>query len=162
MSDTVTRWWWIRHAPVTTDKGCFYGQSDLPADISDRPAYDALAAALPADAVWVASHLQRTHQTAEAIFAAGYPAPALTHHEDLAEQHFGEWQGKPRAPVYEEYGGMHGFWQTMRSVTLPTVSLGIALMALIARVTRATIMDVMAEDYIRTLQTDHRYQRDVY
>jgi len=114
MSETVTRWWWIRHAPVTTDGGRFYGQKDMPADTTiDAHVYDSLAAALPKDAVWVASHLQRTHQTASAIGDAGYPLPALDHYEDLAEQHFGDWQGKPRAPVYEEYGGMHGFWMTL-------------------------------------------------
>lgn len=113
MPETVTRWWWIRHAPVTTDNGCFYGQMDMPADTGDRYAYDALASVLPRKAIWVASHLQRTHQTAAAIGAAGYPLPEIDHHEGLAEQHFGDWQGKSRAPVYEEFGGMRGFWSTL-------------------------------------------------
>ena len=113
MTETVTRWWWIRHAPVTTDNGCFYGQKDMPADTSNSHVYGPLAQALPNDAVWVASHLQRTHQTAAAIGAAGYSLPAIGHHEDLAEQHFGDCQGVLRAPVYDQYGGMHGFWSTM-------------------------------------------------
>ncbi len=113
MSVTVTRWWWVRHAPVTDDGGCFYGQQDMAADTGDTPAYRALAAALPTDAVWVASHLQRTHQTAAAIGAAGYPLPEIAQHADLAEQHFGDWQGRPRAPAYEKYGSFHGFWMTL-------------------------------------------------
>ena len=28
----VTRWWWIRHAPVTANNGRIYGQGDPPAD----------------------------------------------------------------------------------------------------------------------------------
>ncbi|MCY4237135.1 MAG: histidine phosphatase family protein [Rhodospirillaceae bacterium] len=114
MSETVTRWWWIRHAPVTTDQGCFYGQQDLPADTTiNADVYGALAAALPKNAIWVASHLQRTHQTAQAIGAAGYPLPNIGYYEDLAEQHFGDWQGKPRAPVHKQYGSIHGFWMTL-------------------------------------------------
>ncbi len=43
-----------------------------------------------------------------------------------------------------------GLWSTLRSVALPTLSLGLAFVALIARVTRATMIEVLAEDYIRT------------
>ena len=43
-----------------------------------------------------------------------------------------------------------GLWPTLRSVVLPTMALGIAFVALIARITRATIIEVLAEDYIRT------------
>ena len=42
------------------------------------------------------------------------------------------------------------FLLAMRSVLLPTVALGLAFMALIARITRATLIEVLAEDYIRT------------
>jgi len=53
---------------------------------------------LPRDAVWYASSLKRTHQTADAIWAAGFPKPAAMPREAaLAEQHLGEWQGMNRA-----------------------------------------------------------------
>ena len=29
---TVTSWWWVRHAPVTSHHGRLYGQSDVLAD----------------------------------------------------------------------------------------------------------------------------------
>ena len=48
---------------------------------------------LPADAVWVTSHLRRTTETARALAAAGIRAPAPLAEADLAEQHFGAWQG---------------------------------------------------------------------
>ena len=38
----------------------------------------------------------------------------------------------------------------LRNLVLPSVTLGLAYVALIARITRTTILDVLAEDYIRT------------
>jgi broad specificity phosphatase PhoE len=94
----VTRWWWVRHAPVRNDGGNIYGQSDITCDTSDRHVFEAVAKMLPREAVWVASNLQRTHQTAEAIWAAGYPKPAsMAKEAAFAEQHLGKWQGMNRA-----------------------------------------------------------------
>src|ERR1700692_3509983 len=94
----TTRWWWVRHAPVREDNGCIYGQKDLNCDTSDGVVFSAVGKILPRDAVWVASNLKRTHQTADAIWAAGFPKPQkMAHEADLAEQHLGEWQGMNRA-----------------------------------------------------------------
>jgi len=94
----ATRWWWVRHAPVREDNGCIYGQKDLGCDTSDRVVFAAVGRILPRNAVWVASNLKRTHQTADAIWAAGFPKPASMPHEAaFAEQHLGEWQGMNRA-----------------------------------------------------------------
>jgi broad specificity phosphatase PhoE len=94
----TTRWWWVRHAPVREDNGCIYGQKDLGCDTSDRVVFEAVGKILPRGAVWYASNLKRTHQTADAIWAAGFPEPAaMTHEADLAEQNLGEWQGMNRA-----------------------------------------------------------------
>jgi broad specificity phosphatase PhoE len=95
---TVTKWWWVRHAPVREDGGCIYGQKDLGCDTSDRVVFAAVGKILPREAVWYSSNLKRTHQTAAAIWSAGFPKPAKMHHEPhLAEQHLGEWQGMNRA-----------------------------------------------------------------
>src|ERR1700686_257475 len=94
----TTRWWWVRHAPVREDNGCIYGQKDLGCDTSDRVVFSAVGKILPRDAVWIASNLKRTHQTADAIWAAGFPKPArMAREAALAEQHLGEWQGMNRA-----------------------------------------------------------------
>ena len=54
-----------------------------------------------ASAVWYASNLKRTHQTADAIWSAGFPRPGKLQHEPaLAEQHLGEWQGLNRAAFF--------------------------------------------------------------
>jgi alpha-ribazole phosphatase len=94
-----TRWWWIRHAPVIVDEGRIYGQTDVPCDCGDTRVFAGLAALLPRQAVWVASNLQRTHQTLQAIWAAGDFDPALEfiQDKDLAEQHLGDWQGLNRS-----------------------------------------------------------------
>ena len=94
----VTRWWWVRHAPVRSDGGNIYGQTDIACDTGDREVFEAVAKILPRTAVWYASSLQRTHQTAEAIWATGFPKPASMPREAaLAEQHLGQWQGMNRA-----------------------------------------------------------------
>jgi broad specificity phosphatase PhoE len=95
MATTITRWWWVRHAPVTGHGGRIYGQEDYPADLSDTAAFAALAALLPADSVWVTSHLQRTRATAAAILAASAHAgaPVCLVEPDIAEQHVGGWHG---------------------------------------------------------------------
>jgi alpha-ribazole phosphatase len=61
-----TRWWWVRHAPVP-DGGRIYGQRDLDCDCSNEKVFRAVAARLPANAVWVTSALKRAKQTAAAI-----------------------------------------------------------------------------------------------
>jgi peptide/nickel transport system permease protein len=43
-----------------------------------------------------------------------------------------------------------GFVPWLRNLVLPSLALGLAYVALIARITRATMLDVLAEDYIRT------------
>jgi alpha-ribazole phosphatase len=97
----ATRWWWVRHAPVREDGGCIYGQKDLGCDTSDRVVFDAVGKILPRNAVWYASNLKRTHQTAEAIWAAGFPRPAsLQQEKALAEQNLGDWQGLNRAAFF--------------------------------------------------------------
>jgi broad specificity phosphatase PhoE len=107
----TTRWWWVRHAPVREDGGCIYGQKDLGCDTSDRVVFAAVGKILPRNAVWYASNLKRTHQTAEAIWAAGFPKPsAMPHEKAFAEQHLGEWQGLNRATFYASLPpGSHWF-----------------------------------------------------
>jgi len=43
-----------------------------------------------------------------------------------------------------------GLWPWLERLILPSIALGLAYVALIARITRASMLDVLAEDYIRT------------
>ena len=117
----VTRWWWVRHAPVTCHGGRIYGQDDHPADCSDADLFTALAVRLPPDALWVTSHLQRTHQTAAAIGShGGLAVPEALVEPGIAEQHFGEWQGLTNEEVRERRNGeWHRFWLAPAHETPP-------------------------------------------
>jgi peptide/nickel transport system permease protein len=43
-----------------------------------------------------------------------------------------------------------GFWPFLSHIILPSIALGMIYAALIARITRASMLDVLAQDYIRT------------
>ena len=43
-----------------------------------------------------------------------------------------------------------GFWPWLSHLILPSIALGTIYIALIARITRATMLDVLAQDYVRT------------
>lgn len=126
MSDGATRWWWVRHAPVTENRGCCYGQIDFPCDLDDRARFAGLARRLPQEAVWIATPLKRTQMTAAALIEAGLadpravPGPGIAIEPDLIEQHLGAWQGVR----YDELAARHGdewhrFWLAPAHETPP-------------------------------------------
>src|SRR6202051_1381169 len=137
----TTRWWWVRHAPVREDNGCIYGQKDLGCDTSDRVVFEAVGKILPRGAVWYASNLKRTHQTADAIWSAAFPNPAARAQEAaLAEQHLGQWQGMNRAAFHASRPvGSHWF----ADIDVPAPG-GESFMDLYSRV-RAVIERINAE-----------------
>ena len=53
-----------------------------------------------------------------------------------------------------------GLWPFLRTLILPSVALGLIYMALIARITRATMLDVLSQDYVRTAKAKGVGQRD--
>ena len=90
-----TRWWWIRHAPVTNPANSIYGQQNVAADFNGTEvAIEALARALPDTPVLIASDLRRAQTTAERIAAAGIEWSRCELEPAFREQHFGEWQGR--------------------------------------------------------------------
>lgn len=111
MTATVTRWWWVRHAPVTENQGRIYGAADLDCVTEDAAAFQGLARLLPEDARLVTSHLKRTRQTAEAIRAAGLALPEALVEPAIGEQSFGDWQGMRHEDLQsEEAFTGHHFW----------------------------------------------------
>jgi len=139
--DKTTRWWWVRHAPVTVNNGCCYGQTDFPCDVSASERFAGLAARLPKEAVWVATPLARTQMTAAALVAAGLagpreiPGPGINIEPDLIEQHFGEWQGVRYDELAARRGDeWHRFWLAPAHETPPG---GESFVALTQRVHRA-------------------------
>ncbi|WP_315719551.1 MULTISPECIES: histidine phosphatase family protein [unclassified Bradyrhizobium] len=141
-SVVTTRWWWVRHAPVRSDGGNIYGQSDIACDTGDREVFEAVAKILPRSAVWYASNLMRTHQTAEAIWEAGFPRPAdMIKEAAFAEQHLGQWQGMNRAAfLASRPAGSHWF----AAIDEPAPG-GESYMDLYTRVTAAIARITVAE-----------------
>ncbi len=45
-----------------------------------------------------------------------------------------------------------GVWEWFRHLVLPSIALGTVYMALIARITRASMLEVLSQDYVRTAQ----------
>jgi len=55
-------------------------------------------------------------------------------------------------PVQGYVSITQGFWPFLSRIILPSLALGMIYTALIARITRASMLDVLAQDYIRTAQ----------
>ncbi|MFP6743017.1 MAG: histidine phosphatase family protein [Alphaproteobacteria bacterium] len=108
---TVTRWWWVRHAPAFRVNGGIYGNDDVPCDTTDAESFRGLARLLPEDAIWVTSHLSRTKLTAAAIVDGGAVGPEPMVEQGLGEQGFGDWQGMTHAEVEAANPEIyHKFW----------------------------------------------------
>ncbi len=141
--NSTTRWWWVRHAPVTVNDGCVYGQTDPVCDCDDEAAFSGLARLLPSNSVWVTSHLIRTHMTAAAIVRAGLPGPdpvpgpGVLVEPDLAEQSFGEWHGMKYADLAAlQAEAYHRFWLAPAHEAPPGGESFIDVMARVSRTIR--------------------------
>lgn len=55
----------------------------------------------------------------------------------------------------------NGLFPFLRNLILPAVALGLVYMALIARITRATMLDVLSQDYVRTAKAKGVGQRGI-
>lgn len=111
----VTRWFWVRHAPVSAFAGRIYGRRDIAVDLHDREALRAVAARLPPNARWLTSPLKRARDTADALRAVMGPVRAgrpLEVEDRLIEQDFGAWEGDTHARLASEEAETHrAFWR---------------------------------------------------
>ena len=57
---------------------------------------------------------------------------------------FPGWSGS------EGEGGVAGAWEALRALLLPALALAVVQAAILARVTRSAVVDVMREDFVRT------------
>ncbi|HXB78960.1 MAG TPA: ABC transporter permease [Bradyrhizobium sp.] len=55
----------------------------------------------------------------------------------------------------------NGFWPWLQNLILPSVALGCVYIALIARITRASMLEVLQQDYIRTARAKGLGQRNI-
>ena len=111
-----TRFWLIRHAIVDeVSRAVLYGRMDVGLSAESVAAqaaiHRALAARLPRDALWCATPLRRTRDTAEILFQAGYPPCDLQVETGLTEQDLGEWQGLAHSDLPARLTDpSHPFW----------------------------------------------------
>ncbi|MDI1283814.1 MAG: histidine phosphatase family protein [Reyranella sp.] len=110
VTGAITRWWWVRHAPVPNPEARCYGQSDKDCDVSNEALFKHQAALLPKGAVWYSSNLLRARKTAEQLGKAGAEMSPLQIDARLAEQHFGAWQGLTYTEIAQNHGSNHLFW----------------------------------------------------
>jgi alpha-ribazole phosphatase len=116
----VTRWWWLRHAPVPDPGNRITGRLDLPCDTSDSDWFAALAARLPRNAVLVESGLMRCGQTIGALEAAGLALPQPIVEPALQEQDFGRWQGRTWSDLAAlQAPGLAAFWEQPAVIAPP-------------------------------------------
>jgi alpha-ribazole phosphatase len=116
---TITRWWWLRHAPVVNPDGIFYGQLDFPADLDGHVNVPGQAGRLPQEALWFTTPLVRTGQTAQALMSAADIAITPTLEPQFIEQDFGTWQGRKRADIYAEMSRDHPYWHSPATTAPP-------------------------------------------
>jgi peptide/nickel transport system permease protein len=118
----------------------------------------ALAAALPLVFVgaWKSGALLDRLVMVMAVF--GFSVPVFVVGYVLAYFFALEWD---LLPVQGYQPLRNGFWGTVESLTLPAIALGGVYIALIARITRATMLEVLAQDYVRTAKAKGLGQRAV-
>jgi broad specificity phosphatase PhoE len=120
----VTRWWWVRHAPVINSRHELYGHKDLDCHLDDEESLAALAQWLPDNAVWVTSHLKRAIATADAVRGRmigqkpNLGEPIIE--RAFAEQHFGDWEGLSFDELRHALGeAFDAFWREPARVAAP-------------------------------------------
>lgn len=108
---TATRFWWVRHAPVTHLSDIMYGTQDVDGDVSDTARFTELATRLPQNAIWYTSDLKRTHQTADAVAAQGLKSAGRIENKLIREMDFGTSTGKTHQQLLGERNDPYrGFW----------------------------------------------------
>lgn len=58
-------------------------------------------------------------------------------------------------------GNLAGFWSALRHLLMPAVTLGTSLAAIVTRITRSSILEVMRQDYITTARAKGLSERSV-
>ncbi|MEJ2361557.1 MAG: ABC transporter permease [Gammaproteobacteria bacterium] len=69
-------------------------------------------------------------------------------------------QWLPASGMYEIYGG-GGLWDLLRHLAMPAITLSVVATGVIARLTRAAMLEVLRQDYIRTARAKGLRERRV-
>ena len=104
-----------------------------------------IAVTLGVLAAWKAGSL--LDRAVMGIAVAGFSVPVFVVGYILVYYVALQWRWLP-VQGYKEMA--EGFWVWLSHLVLPSLALGLAYVALIARITRASMLEVLSEDYIRT------------
>jgi dipeptide transport system permease protein len=58
-------------------------------------------------------------------------------------------------------GNLEGFWSTIKHLLMPAITLGSALAAIVTRITRSSVLEVMRQDYVMTARAKGLSERVV-
>ena len=114
----VTRWWWIRHAPVPGPEDLIKGKLDLPSDTSDRATFMAQAARLPHGAAAVTSSRLRCRQTFAALAENGMLVREPVIEPAFDEQDFGTLAGRTWSEL-EDSPELEAYWRDPANTPVP-------------------------------------------
>jgi alpha-ribazole phosphatase len=149
MTQSITRWWWLRHAPVPDPENRIVGRLDPPCDLSDIDRLSALARQLPRQSVVVESGLLRCTQTLGAIESAGLTVAPSIIEPALQEQDFGHWQGRRWADLDSKKDPLVAdFWRDPATSTPPGGESFLAVMARVRVVVREMTQAFEGRDVI--------------
>ncbi|RUT34407.1 ABC transporter permease [Arsenicitalea aurantiaca] len=71
-----------------------------------------------------------------------------------------QWRVLPASGMYAVYGG-GDFWDLLRHLILPATTLAVVATGVIARLTRAAMLEVLRQDYVRTARAKGLSERKV-
>jgi len=104
-----------------------YGSLDVDCDTSDSTLFSSIAQKLPDDGIWATSTLRRTHQTADALIAAGAKPSSRVEDADILEQDFGEYNGMPLTELFALRDDAYlGFWPNASNALSSACTMNIA------------------------------------
>ena len=90
----MTKFWWVRHAPVIGNNGCCYGNNEVDCDTSDVNSFIELEKKLPKHSIVFSSPLSRAIKTFEKVNSLRTLSEKATIIDKrLAEQDIGSWAG---------------------------------------------------------------------
>jgi peptide/nickel transport system permease protein len=106
-----------------------------------------LVVAVPLGAVAAWFHRSWIDRFVMALSVVGYSVPAFVIGYLLI---LGFALGLDLLPVQGYVSPSDGIWQSLRHMVLPACTLAIVMVALIARVTRSSMLEILGEDFVRT------------
>ncbi len=109
MTGAITRRWWVRHAVVPNPERRCTASRTWSCDVSNEELFRHQAKLLPKGAVWYSTNLLRRARPPKNLAKAGAEMGELHIDPDLAEQHFGNWQGLTYVEIAENHADNHLF-----------------------------------------------------